>query len=149
MDADLQVSGLKELRRELRKIDAELPKEIKRINKFVAEQIVLPGARRRGAMPRRNVAGGQARIGAKAAASIRALAQQGKAGVAMGGARFPWIPGSEWGSTGRNRRARMFPQRSGVSKGFILYPAVREKEADIREAYAEMLDDLLRQAFPE
>jgi hypothetical protein len=149
MDADLQVHGLRELRRELRRISTELPKEVKRINIEVAERIVLPEARRRGAASRLNVAGGQARLGSRGVATIKATRQQGKAGVQLGGARVPWGPGSEWGSTGRNPRARMFPRRSGVSKGFILYPAVREKEPEIREAYAEMMDDLLKQAFPE
>lgn len=145
INAGVQVSGLKELRRDLRRVDAALPQELRATNRRVGEQIVLPAARQRAGSTFRNVAGGTFHAGAALAGTIRILSQQTAAQIAMGGARFPFAGGAEWGSTGKNPRARQFPLR-GSNRGFILFPVVRERQEEIRKAYAEALDGLLEQA---
>ena len=139
----VKTEGLRELTRDLRKIDAEFPKRLREANKAVAERVVLPEARRRAGMSYRNVAGGMTRAGSKLTGSIRPLASQRGASIALGRASIPYGPGMEWGSTGKRRRARQFPARSGKSQGFILYPTVREKQTEIRDVYFEMLGDLI------
>lgn len=147
MSTKVRVEGLRELRSALRALDATLPRELRAVNKRVVEQVILPEARRRAQQTRTNIAGGPARLGSKGLATLRALATQGRAQVALGSARVPWAAGQEWGSTGKNAKARMFPR--AAEHGLILYPVVREKQAEIIDAYTEMLDKLTRRAFPE
>lgn len=138
----VDVQGLREFRRELKKLDGRFPKELRAINKRAADMIVPPARRNAGAS-RPNQAGGTARGGSKLVGTVRALASQSRAHVAMGGARVPWARGTEWGSSGRYRQ---FPARS--SDGYVLYPAVKEMLPAIRAAYGDMVDQLLREAFP-
>lgn len=145
---EVQVEGLRELRRALKQVEETLPRELRATNKRVVEQVVLPEARRRGQQTRLNVAGRETRLGSRGVATIRPVASQTSAGIAMGGARAPWAVGHEWGSTGRYPQ---FPARptGGPSPGFILYPVVREKQQEIVAAYTAAIEPLLRHAFPE
>lgn len=140
LDVKLRVDGLRELRKELRAIDAAFPKELRAANKQVAEQVVVPEARRRaGALTR-------PRVGSRLLATIRALASQTSATVAMGGARTPYARGMEFGSI---RRKQFAPWRGNDrNAGYFLYPTIRERSDDIVETYSRVIDELTERAFP-
>ena len=142
----VQIAGLKELRRDLKKVDTGLPPLLKTLGKQIGEQLLLPDAKRRADRSFPNAVGNQTRAGAKLAGSLRVLSQQTGGQLVMGGARFPYAAGMEWGTTGRNPRARQFPLRAGVATGFILYPVIRDKQDAIRDAYEQGLIELLNQA---
>lgn len=125
------VDGLAQLRRDLKAIEAQLPKELQRLNKRAAETVV-PKAQAAYA------ARYQQRSGA-GAGSIRALATQTKAQVAMGSARAPYMVGQEFGS---NRWHQFPPYNNG--QGEFFYPAVRAAARDLPDTYANLLDELVR-----
>ena len=139
----VEIEGLKELRKELKRMGSEWPKELQKTNKQAAA-LVVPEAKRRAAQSHSNLAGGVARVGSRGVASIRPLATQRSAQIAGGGAKVPWFGGNEWGSSGRFRQ---FPARA--KEGHILWPAAKAKEPEVIKAYEKMLDDLTKRAFPD
>lgn len=128
------VVGLKELRKGLKAAEGRSPKELQRTNKSVAEMLV-PEAQQR-------MAGHAPRAGSAAIGTIRALASATRAQIAGGTAAVPWYMGHEWGSI----RYRQFPAKQ--PDGYALYPTVEANNERIVERYAEMLDELTREAFP-
>lgn len=148
----VKIEGLRELRRELKAIDGKFPKEIAAVNKRVVENIVVPDAKRRAAS-RTNP-----RAGSKVVDSIRGLGSQTRAQIAGGGARVPHFKGHNYGSnqirrTPRGGHTTQFPIRSRKvgrgNAGYILEPAVYDNLPRVLDAYADMLDALLRPAFPD
>ncbi len=133
----IQVAGLRDFNRELRKLDRTFPREIRRINLRVAQQVA--------AKARSNAEGWGGAIG-KASTSIKALAQQSRAQVRIGGERYPYALGGEFGS----KRFKQFdPWRgSGPEAGYALYPAIREESPEIIASYSRMVADATRAAFP-
>ena len=138
----LGISGLKDLRRELRR--AGIQKNLTRANKHAVNVVIVPEAKRRAARPFTNLAGGRTRVGSRGVASIRGTATQTKAFVKAGGARVPWFQGHEWGSAGRYRQ---FPPKA--EKGRIVYLVVEDKQAEIIEVYWDVIDDVAKGPFPE
>jgi hypothetical protein len=128
------VDGLQQLSRDLKELDPKLAKELQKTNKAAVETV---------ASKARSSYGGQhqSRSGA-ASSSIRALASQQRAQVALGSGRAPYVLGQEFGS-GQGPHKRQFPPYN-AGQGNFFYPAVRAETADLAEKYAEMLDDLLR-----
>jgi len=139
----IEAPDLREFRRDLKRAGDQFPKQLQQTNKHVVEKVVLPEAKRRGSQSRRNLAGGRATIGSKGVATIRALATQRSAAVAMGGARTPWVAGNEWGSGGKYRQ---FPRKN--REGHILWPVVEELRDEIVEEYRDAVGDLAKIAFP-
>lgn len=137
MEARIEVHGLRDFQRELKNLDSELPRQLRVVNMKAAE-LVASDARTRASS-----AGGA--LG-KAAPSIKALGQQRSAAVRIGGNRYPFALGGEFGST----QFRQFkPWRgSGSDAGYALYPAVRANRDRVVELYGDLLDALARQAFP-
>lgn len=140
--ASVNVTGLKELRKAVKEAGDELPKEMRQTNKNVAERIIEPAAKERGRQSRRNLAGGRAALGSVGVASIRTLATQKSATIAMGGGRVPWAGGSEWGSGGAYRQ---FPPKN--PEGYILYPTVKDKRDEVIEAYLEEMERFTGRIF--
>lgn len=143
----VKIEGLKELRRDLKKMDGALPKEIARINRQVVRAIAVPDAKRRAA------ARSNPRVGRKVLDSIKGTGSQTRAQIVGGGARVPWFKGMEFGSNQVRRTARgghttQFPTRSPKRgrglEGYFLYPAVYNNFPRIRDAYQDMLDALIR-----
>ena len=134
MTEKIRVTGLKELRKGLKEADATFPKQLQKANKRIAEELV-PEARSR-------MAGHSPRAGSRAIGTIRALASGTRAQLAGGTAAVPWYGGHEWGSI----RYRQFPAKN--SDGYALYPAITANRERMVERYGEMLDELLRTAFP-
>lgn len=147
---DIQIEGLRELSKALKNLSPEQAKELRQANKDAA-QIAADAARSR-ALAR----GGSA---AKGASSIRASAGVRSASVGFGGARAPWMGGSEFGANreGQRRRStgtyvgyRQFDvwRGSGRSAGYFVYPAIRASEDRIVEQYTQTLDQLIERNFP-
>lgn len=126
------VEGLDALRRDLRALDAALPKELQKLNKRAAETVAEQA---RASYTRR-----YRQQSGTGAGSIRALATQTKAQVALGSARAPYMLGQEFGST---RYQQFPPYNSG--QGEFFYPAVREASSDLPDTYADLLDKLVRE----
>jgi hypothetical protein len=132
----IEILGLRDLQRELRAADKAFPKELRAANKDAAE--IVADATRASFASRGGVA-------PKVAASVKALAQQRSASVKIGGARFPYALGSEFGG-GARPRTRQFPRfKKG---GYSLFPAIKDNREKVVDAYADAIDKLTRRAFP-
>jgi hypothetical protein len=144
------VRGLKDLQRELRRLDKDLPRELGDANQDVARYVVRRAtdrARRLGAMQ------------AKAAESLTAARQQRIAAVRFGGARHPEAMGAEFGADRNVPRStsrgvvqgwnQFRPWRgSDTRAGYFLFPTIRDDTPQIIELYGELIDRLTRKAFP-
>lgn len=141
----IQVEGLKELRRDLKKIDKALPKRLTRANKAFANQLV-PSVR---AEYQRQHTGHGKRPG-RGAKSIRATATQSRARILIGRESVPYMGGQEFGSD----HYPQFRPWSGKgpggkgSKGKFLYPTVRAELPGLVDTYQDILDAEMRGAFP-
>lgn len=147
MSGRIQITGLRELRRELKAVDDRFPKEIARLNKRLVNQLFVPDAKRRAA--------GRAnpRPGHQVIDTIRGLGSQTRAQMALGRARVPWAVGHEFGSNQVRRTARgghttQFPPRSPSkgrgNAGYFFYPSIYDNLPRAMDAYADMLTLLLR-----
>lgn len=136
--ARVEVTGLKELRRELRKLegDGAWKKDLRDAG-LKAATIVATDAKA-SAMRASNP-----RMGTRAANTIRPLASQTSGTVAAGSKAVPWTLGHIWGSN----QFRQFPKR--IKGGYHLYPAIEKNADKIVEIYADAIDDLTKKAFPE
>ena len=124
--------------RELRAIPGRSPRELTKVHRDVARQVV-PLVVRAYARHFTSRTGRHVRM-------IRALASQKRASIAAGGARFPEFHGMEWGS-----KSGRFPQFGPRAKGGrFLFPTVREEVPErVIDGYEVALDGLLKRAFPE
>jgi hypothetical protein len=134
MPSQIKVVGLRELRRGLKEAEGRSPKELTATNKAVAEMLVAPAKGR--------MAGHSPRAGSQAIGTIRALASATRAQLAGGSNAVPWYAGHEWGSI----KYHQFPTKN--PDGYALYPTIEAERGRIVEKYAEMLDKLTREAFP-
>ena len=116
------------LRRELRAVSKTAPKALQRTNKRVSEML-LPKVRSRYAA--------RYRAGRTQQRGIRAFGTQRAAGLRIGGARYPYLPGQEWGS----KRYPQFPPPT--DRGYFLWHTVEEQREEILEQYADVLHDEL------
>jgi hypothetical protein len=131
----IQVEGLAELSRALKKVEGATPGALRETNKKVADTV---------ADKARGLASGLGGVAAKVAPSLRAVAGAKSAGVAGGGSSYPMFGGAEFGSY----RYRQFqPYRgSGSDAGYFLYPAIRDEAPNIEDEYREALGELIRKA---
>lgn len=130
-DVKVQVRGLAELRKAFRDVSKDIPKEMGRAFKAVAETVA---GRARAKVPSRS---------GRAASSIVARGSQRGAAIAFGGTRaeyFPWLdfggsvgrghkPGQAW--SGAIKREWMgLPN----GQGRYVYPAIRQSRPEIEQA---------------
>lgn len=133
----LRVTGLNELRSELKRVDGQLPKQLQKANKKVAEMVA------EGTRSAFQAMGGSA---PKVAPTVKALAQQTRAQVRVGGGSGVGAEvamGNLWGST----RYKQFPPT--LAGGYALYPTLKDNDEEIAEAYLDAIDELLSRAFPD
>lgn len=131
----VRVSGLRELRSELKALDARWPKELQKVNKSIAEDVAEGTRSALGSL------GGSA-----PKVKVSALASQARAQVRVGGGSgvaAEVAMGNLWGSN----RYRQFPPR--IEGGYGLYPTIKAMRDDIEDRYLDLLDDLLKRAFPD
>lgn len=124
------ITGLREFKAGLRRMDSALPRRVRQAANRAA-QIVVDAARPR-------VPTGPARRG-HARDSIRVASTASAVRVRGGGARFPYYGWLEFGGrVGRNRSVR----RERVSSGRYIRPAYVENADRVRDEMAEGLRDL-------
>jgi hypothetical protein len=118
----------------LRKAGAEFTKRLQKVNKSVAEDVAEGGRQEyRRTYTRRSGAGEK---------SIRALATQTRAQVAIGSARAPYGPGQNFGSN----KLRQFAPKASPDR--FLYATVAKQEDEIRAQHMAMVTDLMHEAYP-
>lgn len=131
----VEVHGLAELNRALKKVEGGTPNALREANKKVATTVATK-ARGRAAAAGSTLA--------HVAPSIRAVAGATSAGVSGGGAAFPMFGGAEFGSI---RYKQFQPWRgNGPDAGYAVYPTIRDEAPNITEEYREVLDTLIRKA---
>lgn len=133
MNVTLSVRGLRELIRDLKQIDRDLPKAMRTEHKAIAD-VLVPRVRAAYSLryPPRTGRG---------AASIRSVATQKSAGIRAGSARAPYLPGQEWGS----RRYKQFGARA--ANGRFLYPTVKRAIPETQRRYAVAVQRVLDKAI--
>jgi hypothetical protein len=138
----VEVEGLKELRRELKQLGPQWPKELRKANKEAADIA---------ASASRSNAHGGTRQQSAAASAIKASGTQSAAQVVIDAGRVPFALGAFLGS----RAYPQFPEWVGNSwepggpgGPYAVNPAIREKEDEIIETYGDALDRLTCAAFP-
>lgn len=155
-DATVNVKGLDQFRRELRKIEQQGGADgislLKEANVRVANYVIAKAQAR---------AAGIGRMQHKAALSMRAGRQQARATIIGGGSRMPYFFGAEFGAypnVPRTRNNRQFQgfnqferwkQPGGGRTGYFLFPTMRDETRRIIDMYGDELDQIAKQAFPD
>lgn len=124
----IPIEGLRDLVRQLRQVDADLPKAM-RLAANEAAQVVVDEAQRH--VPRRS---------GKAAKSIKARSTRTAARVDSGGNRAPYMPWLDYGgAVGKNDSAK----RPFIADGRYVYPAFRSKRQQVEDTYRAALDRIV------
>jgi hypothetical protein len=127
----IQITGIKEFQASLRKMDADLPKQLRlALNK--ASKLVIGYAQ-----PQVPTRSGAAR------SSLKVRSSQREARVAAGGRKAPYYPFLDFGgSVGRNKSVH----RPFFKEGRYIYPSLRKNREEITQVMAKALADLARDA---
>lgn len=134
------VEGLREFRKAIKDVSDDLPKELRKGLKTIAE--VIAGRTRQAFEAGPGVA-------PKVAGSVKARAQQAGASVQFGGPAVPFAWGAEFGGQRRPTTKQFQPWRgSGNSAGYMFYPTVRVEREHLADDVAELIDRLTHEAFP-
>lgn len=125
----IQIRGLRELNRNLKKMDRELSKEMSKGLADVA-QFVLDRAKP--LVPRDS---------GDAQASMKVRKSPTEARLAVGGTKAPYFPWLDFGGrVGRNKSL----SRPVISGGRYIYPTVAKHDRQIKEMLDKVLEDLAR-----
>ena len=127
----IKIDGLRELQRNLRTLDAELPKALRLAHNEAAGLVVD------WAQSRVTVRSGRARR------SVRATSSQREAKVTGGGARIPYYPWLDFG--GRDGPARSV-RRLFIKAGRYIYPGYTQRRDQVQERLLGALLQVCRQA---
>lgn len=132
MDDPIKITGLREFQRQLKDIDGESQKALRRVNNDAAD-VVVAGARRLVPVgPNRRARG-----------SIRAQSSQREARVTGGGARAPYYPWLDFGgAVGRGRSIR----RPFLKDGRYIYATYSARRRWILVRLEEGLTELAKGA---
>lgn len=126
---------LSDMRRWLRAAGDHLPKRLQQANKAIAQEVAdLARAKYRRHYVQRSGDG---------AKSIRALATQTRAQVAIGSAKAPYGPGQNFGSD----RIKQFAPKARPDR--FLYATIEAERDEIEEMHGEAVDEVMREAFPD
>ncbi len=146
----IQVDGLKDFQKDLRAANRDFPKQLRVAGKDAAE---IVAGRTRSSYARR---GG---VAPKVARSVKAMGEQRGASVKIGGKRFPFALGAEFGG-GKYRKGRPSPRGgyttqfppwrgNGLGAGYSLMPTIRASQEEIVDQYADALDAIAKRCFPD
>lgn len=125
-DVQIRIEGLKELRRELRRLDGNWPKSLRETNREAAK-VAVPSVQ--SLAPKRS---------GTLAGSVRALASQTRSQLAVGtNVRVPYAGPINFGWPGH-----------GIEPQEFIYSGIEAANARIVDTYFNMVDDLTRRAFP-
>lgn len=125
----IEVTGLREFQRELRKMDSDLPKQV-RIALNQASQLVIDKATP--LIPRRT---------GRAANSLKVRSSQREARIAAGGKRAPYYPWLDFGGKVGKRKS---VDRPFYKEGRYIYPTLRKNREHVIEIMQTALSDLAR-----
>jgi hypothetical protein len=128
----VEVGGLSQLSRGLRRIDSDAPKELRLALNSVA-QLLVDKAR-----PKVPSVSGAARR------SMVARSTRTSARVAVGGKRAPYFPWLDFG--GQGRRPGRPAARTFLREGRYVYPTLREIRPRIEEQLQESISAVIRNA---
>lgn len=127
----IDIKGIKEFQASLRKMDADLPKQL-RIALNQASTLVIDKAKPE--IPTRSGA---------AKASLKVRSSQREARIAAGGRKAPYYPWLDFGGrVGRNKSV----VRQFYKEGRYIYPALRKNRDEITKVMATAIADLARGA---
>jgi hypothetical protein len=127
----VKIDGLSQFIRNLKRLDADLPKMNRRAMNDAAE-IVLAYARPRVA----------SRTG-RAASTLKAQSTQTAVRVAAGGNKAPYYPWLDFGGrVGRRKSVK----RPFIGEGRYIYPALAAKRREFEEALSKALTDTAQAA---
>lgn len=131
MTEPIKVTGLAEFNRNLKRLDANLPKALRLALNDAADVIVSDAKPR---IPRRS---------GKAAGSVRARSTRTKARITGGGARAPYYPWLDFGGrVGRRKSVK----RPVLADGRYIYSAYFRRRGEFQEGLEKALLDVVRQA---
>lgn len=123
----IDISGIKQFQRELKQMDADLPKMLRVVHNGAADLVV---AKARPKVPART---GNAR------ASLKARSSQREGRIAAGGRKAPYYPWLDFGGRVGPADAVVRPF---LTEGRYIYPTVRENNAEIQQVMSSGLADL-------
>jgi hypothetical protein len=137
--ARVEISGLKQLLRDVRRVENDLPREMRQ-RLIPVSQAVMARARGRA----QSLGGVQAHAVRR---GLRAGATQNSAWIKLLGTREPTIFGAEFGG-GRRKTTRQFPpwRGSGGGAGYFVFPTIRGMSGDITQQLEDAVGDLIRRA---
>jgi len=128
----IRITGLRELQKALKDMDANLPKKI-RVALNQSAELVIDYAG-----PRVPSKTGRAR------ASLKVRSSQRAARIASGGTKAPYYPWLDFGGEGR-RKGRP-AARPFLKEGRYIYPGLAKNKDEITEAMSTALTELAREA---
>lgn len=129
----VNVEGLAELRRALKAVSADAPRELNAAAKDVAG-IVADDAR--------GTAAGLGGVAAKVAPSIKPSGTARGGAINIGGPAYPMAGGAEFGGQGRPTTQQFKPHLGRT--GYFVYPSIRSNADRIADTFSDKLDDLMR-----
>lgn len=146
-DWAIRTTGLRELRRELRALGPEWTPQLRQTNKAAAEIVAATGQDNlqavRRLVPRARYPRPDRQHWADLVRTMRALASQTRAQVALGTKAVPWALGENFGS----RTRRQFPPVA--TPDHALYKAIEQDRPRVLREYGDMLERLTDRAFPD
>ena len=144
------VTGLDELRRELKKLEGDAATNALKDANYAVAQLVVSAAQGHAS----------SRMESAAMATLRPSRQAARAQV-TGGSGIAFFGGAEFGAARNQSRQNVNghpgqgynqfkPWRgSGSGAGYALYPAIRDSTDKIVERYSDEIDKITRAAFPD
>lgn len=129
----VSVEGLAELRKALKAISADAPKELNAASKKVATFVAADA---------RAAAEGLGGVAGHVAPSIGAVGNARGGGVSFGGSSYPMAEGAEFGGQGRPTTQQFKPHLGRT--GYFVYPTIRRDGDRIESTFVELLDHLMR-----
>ena len=124
----IEVEGLANLNRSLRRISSDAPKGLRLALNSAADTLI---AETRREIPRRT---------GKASNSLKAASTRTSVRIRIGGSKAPYYPWLDWGGkTGRGKKT----VRPFIREGRYLYPTLRRERAKIEGAITRALAGLV------
>jgi hypothetical protein len=132
MPDKIAIDGLRELQTQLRRADANLPKQLRLALNAAADEVIDYAQAR---FPRKS---------GQAAASLKSRSSQREARVGLGGRRAPYAPWLDFGGQGRHKGRP--PKREFIKDGRYVYAGLRERRPQIEQILERALGDVARDA---
>lgn len=132
----IKVTGLRELRTSLRRIDTKLPRKIREAGNEAARIVVAVAKPRVPIGPGRN---------GHAVDSIKAASTQSSVGVAEGSAKYKYMPWLDFGGT-INRHTSHPTKRPFIKHGRYIWAAFAENRGRVIDTYQRGLDRTARES---